>query len=186
MDEEIIIKGRARRVGRVTAPRRFAGGFHRVKDRVKALFPSWLYLLVRLVFAAVFFWSGVTKLLDPVSFAVVMDAFGLIPESWVMPAAVALPALEAAAAVGLLLDVRGSLTLMAGMLALFMAILSYGLWLGLDVDCGCFGPDDPEGEAFHGLRSALYRDLVMMAGIFYLYMCRVSRAARPVRPRRLA
>ncbi len=149
--------------------------------RVDALFSSWLYFLVRLAFAAIFFWSGLTKLLDPVSFAVVVDAFGLMPESWIMPAAVGLSILEVAAAAGLLLDVRGSLTLTAGMLVLFMAVLAYGLWLGLDVDCGCFGPDDPEGKAFHGLRPALYRDMVMMTGIFYLYMHRFRRAATPIR-----
>ncbi len=154
--------------------------------RVDALFSSWLYFLVRLAFSVIFFWSGLTKLLDPVSFAVVVDAFGLMPESWVMPAAVGLSILEIAAAAGLLLDVRGSLTLASGMLVLFMAVLAYGLWLGLDVDCGCFGPGDPEGKAFHGLRPALYRDLVMMAGIFYLYLWRFRRAARSARTRSLA
>ena len=42
--------------------------------------------------------------------------------------------------------------------SLFMAILGYGISMGLDVDCGCFGPEDPESKAFHGLRAALYRD----------------------------
>lgn len=149
---------------------------------MNALFPSWLYILIRLIFAGVFLWSGVTKLLDPVSFAVVVDAFGLIPESWVMPAAVGLSILEVVAAAGLLMDARGSLTLTAGMLCLFMAVLGYGIWLGLDVDCGCFGPDDPEGKAFHGLRPALYRDLAMMAGVFYLYLWRYRHAEKPVGP----
>jgi hypothetical protein len=51
--------------------------------------------------------------------------------------------------------------------------------MGLDVDCGCFGPEDPEAEAFHGLRLSLYRDLAMMAGVFFIYGWRRYRAIRP-------
>jgi hypothetical protein len=98
-----------------------------------------------------------------------------------MPAAVSLPALEVAAGIGLLWDVEGSLALMAVLLVLFMIILGYGIWMGLDVDCGCFGPEDPESEAFHGLRQSLYRDAVMLAGIAYLYGWRRYRAIRPNR-----
>jgi len=68
-----------------------------------------------------------------------------------------------------------------GLLVLFIAILGYGIWMGLDVDCGCFGPDDPEAEAFHGLRLPLYRDMLMLAGIAYIYGWRRYRAIKPVK-----
>jgi hypothetical protein len=51
--------------------------------------------------------------------------------------------------------------------------------MGLDVDCGCFGPEDPEAEAFHGLRLSLFRDLVMMAGVVFIYGWRRYRAIQP-------
>jgi hypothetical protein len=47
------------------------------------------------------------------------------------------------------------------------------------VDCGCFGPEDPEAEAFHGLRQSLYRDLAIMAGVFFIYGWRRYRTIRP-------
>lgn len=144
------------------------------------LFSIWPYRIVRMALSAVFFWSGISKLFDPRSFAVIIEAFGLIPDSWVMPMSICLPAIEVVLAVGLLADIRGSLVGTAGLLAVFMAILGYGIHMGLDVDCGCFGPEDPEAEAFHGLRSALYRDLVMAAGIGYLYLWRFVRSARPI------
>ncbi|MEJ2158353.1 MAG: DoxX family protein, partial [Desulfobacteraceae bacterium] len=56
------------------------------------------------------------------------------------------------------------------LLLLFMMVLGYGIWLGLDVDCGCFAAGDPEGGAYHGLRPALYRDAVMLAGMGYLIL----------------
>ncbi len=81
--------------------------------------------------------------------------------------------------IGLLFDIRGSLALITGLLVLFMVVLGYGIWMGLDVDCGCFGPEDPEAEAFHGLRLSLFRDLVMMAGVIFIYGWRRYRAIRP-------
>lgn len=140
-----------------------------------------LYRGVRYCLAAVFLWSGITKLLDPVSFGVLIDAYGLIPESWVMPAALLLSCLEVIAGAGLVPDIRGSLAVITGMLMLFAAILSYGIHMGLDIDCGCFGPQDPEARAFHGLREALYRDFGMMAAILYLYAWRFYRSIRPER-----
>jgi uncharacterized membrane protein YphA (DoxX/SURF4 family) len=149
----------------------------------RGLFSIWPYRLVRIVLAGIFLWSGIAKLMDPKSFAVIIEAFGLIPESWVMPVAVFLPVLEVVAALGLLLDVEGSLATVSGLLVVFMAILGYGVWMGLDVDCGCFGPEDPEAKAYHGLRPALYRDIVMMGGVLYLYFCRLRRSFMPVRLR---
>lgn len=141
----------------------------------------WPYRLIRIILAFVFLWSGMAKLLEPRYFAFIIEAYGLIPESWIKPAAVGLPAMEVIAAVGLLLDIRGCLSLLAGLLVLFMAILFYGIWLGLDIDCGCFSAGDLEGDAYHGLRSALYRDALMMAGVIYLYFWRYRWSAKPVR-----
>jgi uncharacterized membrane protein len=147
------------------------------------LFSTRGYRTVRILLAAVFLHSGVTKLLDPTSFAVIIEAYGLIPETWILPVAVILPASEMIAAIGLLFDIRGSLALITGMLVLFLAILGYGIWMGLDIDCGCFGPEDPEARAFHSLRPAIYRDVVMMIFIVYLFYWRYRRSAKPVRLR---
>jgi hypothetical protein len=99
----------------------------------------------------------------------------------VMPVAVALPVVEVACGIGLLFDLEGSLAVLTGLLVLFIAILGYGIHMGLDIDCGCFGPEDPESMAFHGLRTTLYRDLVMLAGVVFLYGWRRYRAIRPVK-----
>jgi hypothetical protein len=118
-------------------------------------------------------------LLEPEIFALLIEAYGIGPGGLIMPVAVGLPVLEVIAGIGLLLDVRGSLALITGLLVLFMVVLGYGIWMGLDVGCGCFGPEDPKAEAFHGLRLSLFRDLVMMAGVIFLYGWRRYRAIRP-------
>ena len=131
--------------------------------------------------AVFFIFSGLTKLVEPVQFAVLIDAYGILPEVLVMPAAVLLPVVEIIAGGGLIFNVRGSLTIISLLMVLFMAVLGYGIWMGLDVDCGCFGPEDPESRAFHGLRQAFYRDIVIMAVVAGLYVWRYRRAVRPVR-----
>ncbi|HIJ36994.1 MAG TPA: DoxX family membrane protein [Deltaproteobacteria bacterium] len=143
-------------------------------------FSIWIYRVIRISLAGIFLWSGASKLFAPESFAVIIEAYGLIPDSWITLTSVLLPALEVILAMGMIFDVRGSLTGIAGLLVLFMAILAYGILMGLDVDCGCFGPEDPEATAFHGLRSAFYRDMGVMAGIGYLYVWRGIQRKRPV------
>lgn len=139
----------------------------------------WPYRVMRISLAVVFLWSGITKLLAPTSFVVIIDSYGLIPESWNLPVAVSLATLEALVGLALCFDIRGSLAIVTALLCLFMAILGYGLWLGLDIDCGCFGPEDPEAEAYHGLRPALFRDFLMIFGVVYLYAWRYRRSVRP-------
>lgn len=119
-------------------------------------------------------------MLEPEIFAVLIEAYGIVPEGLLMPVAIGLPFLEVIAGIGLLFDIRGSLALITGLLVFFMVVLGYGIWMGLDVDCGCFGPEDPEAEAFHGLRLSLFRDLVMMFGVFFIFGWRRYRSIRPV------
>ncbi len=142
---------------------------------------NWIYRIVRFVYVGLFLYAGVNKLLDPRAFATVIGAFGLVPDSLIMPLAIALPILEIVAAVALIFDVRGSLGLVAGLLVFFMAVVSYGIRMGLDIDCGCFGPGDLEGEAYKSLRPAFYRNLMLIAGVAYSYCWRFLRGYKPVR-----
>jgi uncharacterized membrane protein YphA (DoxX/SURF4 family) len=152
----------------------------RVNNPAMPMFP-WLYQLLRWSLGGIFIYSGITKLITPASFAVLIDAYGLVPEILLMPVAVLIPVLEVLAGAGLLVDLRGSLAVITGLLLLFVAILGFGIWMGLDVDCGCFGPEDPEAKAFHGLSAALYRDIAMLGAVVFLYWWRSSRKLEPIR-----
>jgi hypothetical protein len=122
-------------------------------------------LLCRWGVGLFFIVAAVPKLFDVTGFAVVIGAYGLLPKPLLMPAAVFLPLVEIAAAVGLLRNRLHGRVGISCLLMLFIAILSYAVYLGLDIDCGCFGPGDPEREAFHGLKSALGRDIAMLAAL---------------------
>lgn len=136
-------------------------------------------VILRVGFGAIFVWSGGAKLLDPQRFAVIIEAFGLIPEAMVFPAAIGLAGLEITAGLGLMFHRAWGLGLVTGLLILFIAVLSYGLWLGLDVDCGCFGPRDPEAQAYRSMRPALYRDWAMLAIAGYLIHHRRKESRHP-------
>ena len=136
----------------------------------------WIYRLVLWALSVLFIWAGTVKLTDLVSFGVVIRDFGIVPEWSVMAIAIALPVLEILAAVGLVLNIRGSLTIITGLLALFILIVGYAILLGLDIDCGCFGPEDPEFRAYSSLHITLYRDMAMLSGVFFLYCWRYRKS----------
>jgi hypothetical protein len=127
---------------------------------------TWAYHLVRLILAGVFIYAGSIKLLDPPAFARSLAQFGLLPDPLLPVMAVGLPALELLAGVGLIFEVRGSLGLITGLLALFLLVLGYAIWMEMEVDCGCFTVD--EINAQNSVKHAFLRDLVMLGAIFFL------------------
>jgi uncharacterized membrane protein YphA (DoxX/SURF4 family) len=135
---------------------------------------TWLYHLLRLGLACIFIYAGLIKLLDPRAFAHAIAQYDLIPETLLPLVAVGLPVLELLAGVGLILEVRGSLTLIALLLLIFLVILGYAIWQNLDIDCGCFTFD--ELEAQDGVITAFRRDLVMIGTTLFLYWRRRNRA----------
>jgi hypothetical protein len=89
--------------------------------------------------------------------------------------AIGLPLIETIAGIGLLLDIRGSLALIASLLGMFLFVLGYGISLNLDVDCGCFGADDLARQA--SLKQAFWRDVVLCGVVVpYLYLSRWMRS----------
>ena len=129
-----------------------------------------LEFLCRWLLIIIFLVAGVPKLLDLRAFAGVIDAYGLLPESLVYPSAFIIASLEVVAAVGLFLKKRFALHLTTILMCIFIGVLTYGIVLGLDIDCGCFSQNDPEFKAFSGLKTALFRDFVLLIPLVYLYL----------------
>ena len=145
-------------------------------DRGESVVLTWLYHGLRLGLACIFIYAGFIKLLDPRAFAHAMAQYDLIPEGLLPLVAVGLPALELLAGLGLIFEIRGSLTLMAILLLIFLVVLGYAVWQNLDIDCGCFTLD--ELDAADHVSTAFRRDLMMIAATLYLYWRRRSRTPR--------
>jgi uncharacterized membrane protein YphA (DoxX/SURF4 family) len=143
-------------------------------DRGGPVALTWLYHVLRLGLAGIFIYAGFIKLLDPLAFAHAIAQYDLIPEGLLPLVAVGLPALEVLAGVGLSCEVRGSLTIIALLLLIFLVILGYAVWHNLDIDCGCFSLD--ELAAQDGVVTAFRRDLIMIGATLFLCWRRRSRA----------
>ena len=141
----------------------------------------WSYRAVRAALAVAFIAAGGLKLADVHAFVLSIKAFAILPTGIVYPVAVALPVLEILGGLLLLCDAPGGLAVIGGLLLLFLAVIVNAIRQGLDIDCGCYGPGDVEGEVYHGLWPTLWRDLLMLVGVAY---CLAWRAAfrRPPHP----
>ncbi|MBF0390982.1 MAG: DoxX family protein [Desulfamplus sp.] len=145
------------------------------------LFSKIAYKIIRIILGGLFIYSGWLKIIDLSAFVSVIHAFGLVPVGELRAiAAIVISLAEIIAGIGLIFDIKGSLALIFSMLTLFMIVLIYGIKMGFDIDCGCFGSDDPVGAAFHGLRSSLVRDLIFISAVIYLYICRKINRFKPV------
>jgi uncharacterized membrane protein YphA (DoxX/SURF4 family) len=136
----------------------------------------WTYRVIRFILGSIFVYAGFIKLIDPKAFARVISQYGIVPDLLLAPFAIGLPALEFLAGIGLILNMRGSLTVIFSLLVVFVGVLGYGILNDLNVDCGCFTPEEITGQ--NSLRQALYRDLLMIAAVFLLFLSRSHRVLR--------
>ena len=136
------------------------------KDRILYI----LFIVSRGVLGMIFIYAGLVKLLDPKAFAKVIAQYDIVPQILLPSVAAGLPSLELLAGIGLILNIRGSLSAIFSLLLLFISVLGYGLLSNLNVDCGCFSAEEIKG--FNSLRMAFYRDLIMMAAASYIYAYR--------------
>ena len=134
----------------------------------KMLLSHKLYLLLRVIIGSVFIYAGFVKLIDPKAFANAISRLDIVPEFLLAPLAIGLPALEFFAGLGLIFNIRGSLTVIFNLLFIFILVLGYGIFNDLDIDCGCFSPE--EINAHNSLKQALFRDLLMVIAVIYIYI----------------
>jgi hypothetical protein len=123
---------------------------------------------LRLIIAFVLLWAGVAKLVRPDAFRKTIGDFGLVFDAFVPAVAVVLPIVEIIVATLLLLDLRGGRFAGLVLSLVFVGVTGYGLWLGLDIECGCFGPGDDLAVG-GDLRLALVRSMVMTVVCAYLW-----------------
>ena len=117
--------------------------------------------IAAVVLGSVFLWAGVSKLIDIQAFITAIGEFGLVWEPLLAIVAWGMIGLELLAGVGLWCGRRHAVGLAAGLLSLFLCVLGYGILLGLDIECGCFGTGDGSGSLT--LKQAAVLDSVLLA-----------------------
>lgn len=138
----------------------------------------YLDMVCRWTLAIVFLMAGLPKILHPLTFATAIEAYGILPDVFILPVAIVLPIFEVLLAVILVINLKQGLWGALLLLCCFIGILSYALYLGLDIDCGCFGPEDIEAHTFSNIREAIARDLLfVLCAIIPLWIRRKREGA---------
>ena len=121
----------------------------------------WVSTIVRLGLAGVLFWSGGAKLMEPQQAVMAVQAYEILPPSVGEFVGYALPLIELALGVALLLGAATRVTaVVAGALMTAFVVGVASAWArGLSIDCGCFGGGGVVAEGEANYLPVLLRDL---------------------------
>lgn len=112
----------------------------RIVHSCKALMPSraWSRFL-HWPLALLFLYSGSVKLVQLPQFARAIGEFGIVWDRLVRPTAFVVCFIELGLACALFQQKSWSLMATGMLLVGFLGVLSYGIAIGLDIECGCLG-----------------------------------------------
>jgi putative oxidoreductase len=102
---------------------------------------SIVWRILDVILGGLFIYAGATKVLDPIGFANDIDNYKIVPWAIGVRLAFYLPWLEILC--GLALITRrlylGALSILAGLIGIFIVASTVAKARGLDITCGCFG-----------------------------------------------
>jgi uncharacterized membrane protein YphA (DoxX/SURF4 family) len=146
--------------------------------RLRRLSP-WVSTLVRLVLAGVFVAAGAMKAVDPQSSVAAVRAYELLPVSLETAVGLALPFVEIA--LGLLLVIGAFARLLAVLSALVLGVFLVAAVSasvrGLSIDCGCFGGGGTVAPGQTDYTGEIVRDTVLLLLALWLVWQPRSRLA---------
>jgi len=120
-----------------------------------------LHLASRLALGGLLLWAGLIKVGDQQGMTLAIDSYQLLPDAMVRPLAAALPWVEVALGLFLILGlfVRFSAIATGLLLVAFLVGMALAKARGLAIDCGCFGGGGPgQGVSWFDI----VRDLVLI------------------------
>ncbi len=139
-------------------------------EKLKKLLGSLpVQLICRFILGGVFIYASIHKISNPGSFAETLYSYQLFPSMFIHFMAIFVPWLEMVAGVFLVLGIfpKGSSFILSGMLVAFIIALTINLIRGLDIDCGCFDPQQAEHGSMLG---TIIRDIFyLIPGIVILF-----------------
>ena len=141
----------------------------------------WLVFFASLGFGALFLWSGVAKVKDPVSFAEAIRNFRLVGDPIAPALAHFIPWLEIFAGAAVMWDrTRQGASVVLTLLLLGLTGAVVIAWIrGLDIACGCFGGEE---SIDYPVKVAQNFGLILW-GVAIFFLSRRSRIATDSPPR---
>jgi len=131
---------------------------------------KFLWRIVDLIVGGVFICTGAIKAFDPIRFASDIDNYKILPWAIAVGLAFYLPWLEIFCGIALILRrfYLGGLSILAGLISVFVIATVAAKVRGLDITCGCFGHASKKWN----FSTHLGLDLVLFGlVIFLLFAC---------------
>lgn len=127
-------------------------------------------LALRLILGITFLYAGIIKASASQAFAIALLPFTFIDSMWTGPLAVGLAWMEILAGVLVLAPriYEAGAAMIAGLCLVFIAVLSWALWNGYIVSCGCFGEDMAPSAA--KMLLTIGRDILLFAAAVAIVM----------------
>ncbi len=127
-----------------------------------------LILLFRLFFGAIFIFSGVQKLKDPIAFADAVRNYQIVGDPIAPAMALFIPWIELIAGLAVMIWTsrfgRAGVFVLEICLVIFTLAIAFSWGRGLDISCGCFGS---KGEVNYPLKIA-FNSSLLAVGVFLL------------------
>ncbi|MFZ2503434.1 MAG: MauE/DoxX family redox-associated membrane protein [Nocardioides sp.] len=126
---------------------------------------GWVGLLARLIVGGVWIVAGALKLPDPAGSVRAVRAYELLPEAVVPLVGYALPAVEIAVGLALVVGflTRPAAVTSAALFVVFIVGISAAWARGLQIDCGCFGGGGFDADATAKYPWEIARDVGLLA-----------------------
>lgn len=110
----------------------------------KIYLTRFLKIGLRAMVGIVFIIASVDKILQPETFAAAIKNYHMVPNSLVNVMALGIPMVELGAGLCLILGIKSRVMgwVICLLLISFLGAISYALWRGEPINCGCFLGDD--------------------------------------------
>ena len=125
------------------------------------------------IIAGVFIYAGAIKVFDPVQFAIDIDNYKILPWTVSVGLAFYLPWLEIFCGLALILRrlYLGGLSILTGLVAVFLVATIAAKVRGLDITCGCFG----HASQNWSFPSHLATNLAILAALLALFFAHAHK-----------
>lgn len=130
---------------------------------------SALLFFIRLIIGITFVYSSYHKIQDPAEFAKIIYGYAVFPEFSINIIAIIIPFIELTSGFCLIFGVlpRSAISIINGLLAVFIVLIGFNLLRGHEFDCGCFSTASSMNPKLAAILS-LSRDAVLLgAGVYY-------------------
>jgi len=127
----------------------------------------YLERVVAIIIGGLFIYAGAVKVIDPAEFARDIDNYKMLPWQLSVGMGLYLPWLEIFCGLALIVRVlyRGSISILAALLAIFIVITIVAKARGLDITCGCFG----HASKYLSFAWHLVLDFLLLGGLVLLW-----------------